>query len=208
MRKELYATPENIREKGLQWTSALDPKHGWKGPPSNPALLILDMQRFFLDKGSHAFIPTAPSIVEVIRDMASGFKGPVIATRHVRDEDHKNLMNLWWRDSVAGDDAAIIEELADVPDLLVDKKHYSAFCGTGLGEMLVKKGADSVIITGVHTDLCCETTARDAFMRGLKVYFIADATATATEERHEAALRIISIGFGEVLTSEESMSLL
>ena len=62
---------------------------------------------------------------------------------------------------------------------------------------------DSVIITGVMTDLCCETTARDAFTRGFRVYFMADATATNTEERHLASLRAISRGFGEVLTSKE-----
>jgi nicotinamidase-related amidase len=56
------------------------------------------------------------------------------------------------------------------------------------------------------TDLCCETTARDAFMRGFKVYFVADATATATEERHLATLRAISTGFGEVISSRELLS--
>jgi nicotinamidase-related amidase len=58
------------------------------------------------------------------------------------------------------------------------------------------------------TDLCCETTAREAFMRGFKVYFIADGTATATEDRHIGTLRSISNGFGEVISSTELKSLL
>jgi nicotinamidase-related amidase len=58
------------------------------------------------------------------------------------------------------------------------------------------------------TDLCCDTTARDGFMRGFKVYLLADCTATATEERHLSTLRTVSNAFGEVLTSKELMSLL
>jgi len=207
MRKELYATADNIRDKGIQWVASLERRRRWEGTAKNPALLILDMQKYFLDEGSHAFIPTAPAIVDVINEIASGFRGPVIATRHVKDPDEGNLMNVWWRDRPEDRSTDIVEQLKGTASLVLEKKRYSAFHGTGLEGILKKGGVDSVIITGVHTDLCCETTARDAFMRGLRVYLIADATATSTEERHTAALNILSIGFGEVLTSTGSGSL-
>ncbi|MGA1848158.1 MAG: isochorismatase family protein [Thermoplasmatota archaeon] len=208
MEKELYATPETILEKGRQWVASLDRKRSWNGPPNKAALLILDMQSFFMSRKSHAFIPTAPAVIDVIVQMTAAFKGPVIATRHLGDEDGSNLMNSWWRDNVKDNEAEIIHELKGIPDVVFDKHHYSAFHETGLERYLEENGVDSIIITGVHTDLCCETTARDAFMKGYKIYLIADGTATSTEERHISALKIISIGFGEVLTSAESRSLL
>ncbi|EPS65948.1 hypothetical protein M569_08828 [Genlisea aurea] len=73
-----------------------------------------------------------------------------------------------------------------IPDLLrtdsdpvVLKDTYSAFEGTDL----------EVMVTGVMTNLCCETTARDAFVRGFRVFFSTDSTATASSELHEATLK-------------------
>ncbi|XXG60368.1 hypothetical protein AAC387_Pa04g2295 [Persea americana] len=61
--------------------------------------------------------------------------------------------------------------------------------------MLRDKGIEEVIITGVMTNLCCETTARDAFVRGFRVFFSTDATATSSREMHEATLLNLGYGF-------------
>ncbi|OMO94063.1 Isochorismatase-like protein [Corchorus capsularis] len=80
-------------------------------------------------------------------------------------------------------------------DKVVEKNTYSAFQNTGLREMLVERGLEEVIITGVMTNLCCETTARDAFVKGFRVFFSTDATATSEVELHEATLKNITCGF-------------
>ena len=56
-----------------------------------------------------------------------------------------------------------------------------------------------VIVTGVMTNLCCETTARDAFIRGFRVFFSTDATATINAELHEATLKNMAYGFAYLL---------
>lgn len=80
-------------------------------------------------------------------------------------------------------------------DLVVEKNTYSAFRGTGLEERLVEMGVEEVIVTGVMTNLCCETTAREAFVRGFRVFFSTDATATSAVELHEATLMNMAYGF-------------
>ena len=208
MKTELYATKSNISKKAEKWLSKIDRKRSWGGTINHSALLVLDMQRFFLDEESHAFIPVGKVITPKLRVLAGTFEGTVILTKHVHDPDETNLMNIWWKDSISGEMEEFTEEFEGMTYEVMEKKHYSAFHGTGLESKLKEEGIDSIIIGGVHTDLCCESTARDAFMRGFKVYFLADGTATSTEERHVSALRVISQGFGEVIISKELRSLL
>ena len=63
-------------------------------------------------------------------------------------------------------------------DIVVTKRQWGAFHGTDLDLILRNRGIDTVIITGICTNVCCETTAREANMRDYKVFFISDATAT------------------------------
>jgi len=60
-----------------------------------------------------------------------------------------------------------------------------------------------VVITGVMTHLCCESTARDAFMRDLEVFFVIDATATDQEDLHMGSLRALADGFAIMVTTKE-----
>lgn len=80
-------------------------------------------------------------------------------------------------------------------EMVVRKDTYSAFRGTRLEERLREMGVEEVIVTGVMTNLCCETTAREAFVRGFRVFFSTDATATSSEELHEATLKNMAYGF-------------
>ncbi len=207
MRAEMYASKEDITDMAEGWVSSLRSRRRWPGKPRKAALLVLDMQRFFLEEG-HAFVPAGRSIIGPITELLETFKGPILFTKHVHDDDPANLMNVWWRDSIKGRDAEIVDPIRSFADTILEKIRYSAFEGTDLAERLMREGVDSVLIAGVLTDLCCETTARDAFMKGFRVYFLADCTATATEARHTASLRVISEGFGEVMTWRKAMSLL
>jgi len=208
MRTEDYILPGHLDDKVEEWLSRLDRKRRWPDGPGRTALLILDMQRFFTDPESRAHIPASREIVPVISNIVESFKGPIFLTRHVQLEDGSNLMTVWWKDRIQGKPSELDPSLSGIRGEIIYKEHYSAFRNTGLKDRLKELGVRSLIITGVMTDLCCETTAREAFMEGFRVYFIADGTATATEERHLASLRAVSTGFGEVISSKELGSLL
>ena len=203
----MYASKEDITLKAEGWVSSLQSRRRWPGKPRKAALLVLDMQKLFLEEG-RAFLPSGRSIIGPIKDLIGSFKGPIIFTRHVQDPGEENLMNVWWKDPITDEDAQIVDTFKPGANEILEKTRYSAFEGTDLAERLMREGVDSVLIAGVLTDLCCETTARDAFMKGFRVYFLADCTATATEVRHTASLRVISEGFGEVITWRKAMSLL
>lgn len=83
----------------------------------------------------------------------------------------------------------------DPSDSVVEKETYSAFRGTGLEERLRGMEIEEVIVAGVMTNLCCETTAREAFVRGFRVFFCADATGTVCEEMQNATLLNLGYGF-------------
>ncbi|MGA1793036.1 MAG: isochorismatase family protein [Thermoplasmatota archaeon] len=208
MRTESYIPVRGIEEKAEEWISNLDRKRRWPIDMGRTALLILDMQRFFTDPESHAFIPASREIIPVISNIVESFKGPIFLTRHVQPDDESNLMTIWWKDRIIGGPSELDPSISGIDGGVIFKEHYSAFKETNLKERLEELGVRSLIITGVMTDLCCETTARDAFMEGFRVYFIADGTAAATEERHLASLRAVSTGFGEVISSKELGSLL
>lgn len=202
MKSEVYLTSSNIEKMTEKWLESLDRKRKWGASPVRKALLVLDMQRFFLEPESHAFIPSGRTIIPGNKETIKEFNGPVIFTKHLKGSTG-NLMNEWWNDTIDGELSDIVPELQLHTKTVIEKEHYSAFHGTELEKNLREEGIDSIVITGVLSDLCCESTARDAFMRGFKVYFTADLTATATEERHLSTLKVISNAFGEVISSKE-----
>lgn len=178
--------------------------------PAESALIVIDMQRYFLESSSHAFIPMAAGIVQNVKNLVEEYhrRGlPVIFTRHalLRSEP-AGMMASWWGDILYDDDelSKVSPELSmETEDAVVRKTRYNAFSGTGLEGILKRRGARSVLITGVMTHLCCETTARDAFVRDFKVFFAIDGTATQTEDLHVASLKTLTDGFAIPVTTEE-----
>ncbi|KAM7487913.1 hypothetical protein LguiB_025397 [Lonicera macranthoides] len=163
--------------------------------PKTSVLLVIDMQNYFSSMAK----PIIPSITTTI-DLCRHDSVPVIYTRH----SHKSpadygMLGEWWNDDLIFDgtpEAELMPEVGRRPtDLVVEKNTYSAFRGTGLEERLLEMGVEEVIVTGVVTNLCCETTAREAFIRGFRVFFSTDATATASVELHEATLMNMAYGF-------------
>ena len=88
-------------------------------------------------------------------------------------------------------------------DIVLPKKCYSAFYETDLEKILRSKGIQDLIISGVMTNLCCETTARDAFMRDYRVFFLIDGTATGRGDHHLATLKNLGFGFPYLMTCDE-----
>ena len=89
---------------------------------------------------------------------------------------------------------------------VIQKSQYDAFFGTTLEGLLRRKVVDQVVISGVMTHLCCETTARSAFMRGFEVFFLVDGTATYNEEFHRAALLNLAHGFAIVTLVDQVLT--
>ena len=93
----------------------------------------------------------------------------------------------------------------DACDILLDKPRFGAFHGTDLELILRSRGIDTTIISGFTTNVCCETTAREAMVRDFCVLFLSDGTAGGSVERHQAALVTLGRRFAQVLTVDEMM---
>lgn len=178
--------------------------------PERSALLVIDMQRYFLESDSHAFIPAATEITGNVRSLIEAYRRrdlPVIFTRHANPRGAPaGAMERWWRDVLYEDDqlSEISPALAPGPDEhVLRKSRYSAFVGTNLEGKLRSLGIERILITGVMTHLCCETTARDAFMRDFDVFIVIDGTASKSEDLHTASLRTLADGFAIPVTTAE-----
>ncbi|XP_023636568.1 nicotinamidase 2-like [Capsella rubella] len=165
--------------------------------PQNAALLVIDMQNHFSSMAK----PILNEAITTI-DLCRRASIPVFFSRqnHKSQNDH-GMLEEWWNGDLILDgttDSEIIPEIhrhVIGPDEIVEKNTYSAFQNTRLQEKLEKIGVKEVIVIGVMTNLCCETTARDAFIKGYRVFFSTDATATVNEELHEATLMNLAYGF-------------
>lgn len=168
--------------------------------PGATGLLVVDMQGWFLEPSSHAFLPSAAHIVPGIISLSRAFwenELPVVFTRHLNTEKDAGSLGLWWSDLIRVEDP--LSEIAPALDtsvgIVVEKSQYDAFHGTGLEDIFRERGVRRIVVTGVATHLCCETTARSAFVRGFDVTFPVDGTATYDENHHLATLLNLSHGF-------------
>lgn len=179
--------------------------------PAQSALLIVDMQRYFLDESSHAYIPAADAILPGIKKLIETYSRnslPVIFTRHINTAQNAKVMARWWADLIEEDDplSEITHELDTPTGTVVTKTQYDAFYDTPLEKLLKKRDVSQVVVCGVMTQLCCETTARSAFVRGFEVFFPVDGSATYDEEFHKATLLNLSYGFATPVLIEELLS--
>ncbi len=111
-------------------------------------------------------------------------------------------MARWWRSLIeeGSEEAEFTGQLCPLPEeRVITKCRYNAFTATPLEMILRTMHIEDLIIGGVMTNLCCETTARDAFVKDFNVFFLGDGTATGDSVLHYASLRNIAFGFGRVL---------
>jgi isochorismate hydrolase len=201
-----YLTHDNIDEKTHKWLSLINQSQSrlqhFRLKPDHSALLVIDMQSFFLSNQSHAFIPSSQVIISNVNSLVDAFREsnlPIIFTYHaLKDDEDPGIMGRWWGDVLrTTDPLSKIDPTIhfEKKDRIIRKTRYSAFQNTGLLNVLEKMRIHQLIITGVMTHLCCETTAREGFMRDFEIYFIVDATATDTEELHVSSIQTLSDGF-------------
>lgn len=168
------------------------------------ALIVIEMQETFrtdMEMISDKQIKNVQSLIE----FAENNQMPIIFVRHNDSSDNSQNMIDWWGDKLEKGSKAweIIPELDTSKHIIIDKSQYSAFYNTNLDDILKERSIDNVIICGLMTNCCCETAARDAFMRGYNVVFVNDATATLNADLHLSAIKNISFGFGSVVDTKD-----
>jgi len=211
--KTPYFTPDTLVEKAQAMKDDLAPLLRDQGAfiPAKSALLILDMQRYFLEKDSHAYIPSAEAILPSVDALRAAYVDaglPVVWTRHLNTSADAGSMSRWWRDLIdAKNPLSEIHSALDTSSgLVIEKTQYDAFYQSNLAEYLRDQNVEQVVISGVMTHLCCETTARSAFMQGFEVFFLIDGTATYNEEHHRATLLNLAHGFARPVLCEDIIS--
>jgi isochorismate hydrolase len=178
--------------------------------PQTSALLVIDMQQYFCNPSSHAYFKDSTTIIPNIHQLIKNYRQqflPVLFTRYaLLQTENPGAMGRWWNDVLYDDNkmSSIIDALCRLPqEPVIRKTQYSAFFETDLDKILKGHHVTSIVITGVLTHLCCETTARDAFMRNYDIFFVSDATASDSKTLHSASLATLSDGFATILTTNE-----
>lgn len=178
--------------------------------PDKAVLLVMDLQKYFLDESSHAFIPSANAIIpNVIKlqkyCLQNGIK--VIQTYHANNKDDVGMMSKWWFNHFSeknnSDTNDIVEEVYDPRAVILRKSQYDAFHDTELGDILKRENKTQLIIAGVMTNLCCESTARAAFTKGYEVFFGIDVTAAYNREFHMGTLMSAAYGFATPMLTDD-----
>jgi ureidoacrylate peracid hydrolase len=196
--------------------------------PAKTALIVIDMQAAFLAEGAPSEVPAARDIVPNINRLATAMRdtGGVVAwTQGTFADIQYGGWETFFRDMVPPElSARILENLKEggkghplwpdldvrEGDLRIRKNRYSAFIpgASDLERQLREKGIDSVLIAGTLTNVCCESTARDAMQLGFRTVMVSDANATRTDEEHRATLTSFIQSFGDVRTTNSVIGML
>lgn len=196
--------------------------------PARTALLVIDMQRTFMDPGAPSEVPVARETVPNINRLARALRdagGLVAFSVATFPRVPAGGWNSFFDHMVSPEVAeAILEGLApgapgralwpelDVQpeDIRFDKARYSAFSrhGSEIEKDLIARAIDTVIVVGTMTNLCCDSTARDAMQLGYKTIMVSDANAARSDAEHQAALLTFMASFGDVRTTDDTLRLI
>jgi ureidoacrylate peracid hydrolase len=185
--------------------------------PDQAALLVVDMQNGFCRPGGSLArigfdVSELAVAIEPCRRLLVAARGaglPVIHTRYVYAPQHSDgglLVDALMPELKAhgallagSEDASIVDELVPAEgETVIDKNRPSAFFRTRLDAVLADLGVTQLVVCGVTTNCCVESTVRDAGQRDITTFVVADATGELEAERHAAALRTMSLLFGWV----------
>ena len=188
------------------------------------ALVVIDMQKTFCEPGAPAEVPASRTIIDPINRLAAALRkagGKVVWCTHANvgvddTSDWRNFFDHFVADdlrsrtieslSPGGSGQDIWHELKTADeDIKLFKNRYSALIpgSSQLERMLRSLDIDTLLISGTKTNICCESTARDAMMLDFKVVMVSDATAALSIEEHRGALENVIQQFGDVLTTDE-----
>jgi ureidoacrylate peracid hydrolase len=218
-----YTVPDSVRARVLRLQGkpfALD-----RIDAARTALLVIDMQNYYVAEGYPNESPNARAIVPNINRMAAALRaagGRVVwiqtdsaealakwGNHHMYKLTPENAARRIEKLSATDDGFKLYRTLEPRPeDLYVRKIKFSALVGesSNLDRVLREHGLEILLIAGTKTNVCCESTARDASMMEYRVAMLSDANATLTDEEHAAALNGFQVSFGDVMTVDEALA--
>lgn len=195
--------------------------------PAKTALVVIDMQNYFMKPGFQGEVPMAREIVPDVNRLATGVRaagGHVVWIKNCTDDTmeswsvfQNDLMTPERRDNryetmdTSHEGHALWPELVVEPgDVEMVKKRFSAFIqgSSDIIGHLRDRGIDTVLIAGTATNVCCESSARDAMMMNFRTTMVHDALATYTDKEHNAALSAFYALFGDVMSIDETLAAL
>jgi ureidoacrylate peracid hydrolase len=205
------------RRGDVHWFTRLDPK--------KTALVVVDMQNTFCMPGAPGEVAAARGIVPGINRLTPRLRElgvPVIWVLHANTHsagrsDWEVFFNYVVRnrevrqrmvDSLSPAKQAVWQELeVDPADITVVKNRYSALAhgSSTLERVLRNLGVDTVLVAGTKTNVCCDSTARDAMMLDFKSVMLSDCCAALSDEEHLASLETFIQQFGDVMTADEAL---
>ena len=218
-----YVVPASIRARVIRLQGkpfALD-----RIDAARAALVVVDMQNYYVAEGYPNEAPGARAIVPNINRTAAALRavgGRVVWVQ----TDSREALAKWGnhhRYKLTPERAAnrlrllsendegfkLYRTLEPKPDdLYVRKIKFSALVGesSDLDAVLRQHGIEILLIAGTKTNVCCESTARDASMMEYRVAMLSDANATLSDEEHAAALDGFQVSFGDVMTVDEALA--
>ena len=218
-----YTVPEAIRARVIRLQGR--PHALNRIDAARTALVVVDMQNYYMAEGYPNESPVARAIVPNVNRMAAALRaagGRVVWIQ----TDSREALAKWGnhhRYKLTPENAARrIERLSETDegfklyrtleprpeDLYVRKIKFSAMIGdsSNLDSVLRDNGLEVLLIAGTKTNVCCESTARDASMMEYRVAMLSDGTATLTDEEHAAALNNFQVSFGDVMTVDEAVA--
>lgn len=217
---------EEILERARRLRGSL---HMFQGiDPARTAHVVVDLQNGFMAPGAVVETPVARAIVPNVNAISATLRaasGVNVFLRYLIDEESQRNWSSWLTDfATPGHRKAMIDSFGrdchgfalwpglDVKteDLIVDKTRFGAFVpgSSDLHDILQERGIDTLIITGTATNVCCESTARDAMQMNYRIIFVADGNAAATDAEHNATLNNLVTLFADVMTTQEVIACL
>ncbi len=197
--------------------------------PTRTALVVIDMQNAFMAPGAAAEVPAARGIVPNINRLADGVRqaGGTVAWVYMELDSSlpgagwpvffgeifsPDLAGLYIASLTKGSEGQKLWPELDTrdSDLFITKTRFSGFLhgASDAAERLNALGIDTLIITGTLTNVCCESSARDAMMRGFRVIMVGDGNATRNDDEHMSTLVSFHQTFGDVRSTDETLALL
>lgn len=190
------------------------PRGPWRFETARAALLVHDMQAYFLAAYGDAPQPLPGVVANIARLIAAARAAgvPVFYTAQHGNQDRRDRglqADLWGPGMRAiPEHESIIEALApQASDFVLTKHRYSAFQRSNLDTLMRVRGRDQLVICGVYAHIGCMATAVEAFQRDIEPFFVADALADFSREKHDLAVQWVAATCGVPLTTDQLLAL-
>jgi ureidoacrylate peracid hydrolase len=193
--------------------------------PAKTALVVIDMQNYFMKPGFQGEVPMARKIVPTVNRLAVATRelgGHVVWVRNTTTGTRESwsVLHDWLQTPDRRDRRYASMELGQEGNALwheldvrpedgqIVKKRFSAFIqgSSDIEAYLRGRGIDTLLIGGTATQVCCESSARDAMMLNFKVIMVPDALATYSDEEQNISLRAFYSNFGDLQTADEAIA--